>query len=101
MPLSFSKKQLDAMVQDAHRAGLYDDVSAHVIALAKEVERLEGVRRRMARAVIDDRDYMRCVVCNRWFERPRGKSRSTRTTCSVSCRKRAYRDRKKAAGCTT
>jgi hypothetical protein len=41
--------------------------------------------------------FAACLVCHRWFELSPGVNRSDRTTCSDSCRVRAYAARRKRA----
>src|SRR5262249_32753978 len=50
-----------------------------------------------AQAVEGNRDYHRCPVCGRWFERSPGVNRADRQTCSPTCRTKAYRQRQEAA----
>ena len=48
-------------------------------------------------AVEGDKDYARCVVCHRWFERSPQAKRPEAKHCSTSCRVKAYRGRQEEA----
>jgi hypothetical protein len=48
-------------------------------------------------AVGEDKDYARCPVCGRWFERSPGVNRAHKQYCSGACRVSATRQRQARA----
>jgi hypothetical protein len=54
---------------------------------------LHGMWLQFMRAINGDRKYRICPTCKRWFELAPGLNRADRTTCSNSCRTRAYMQR--------
>ena len=48
-------------------------------------------------AVDGNKDYARCAVCRRWFERSPRAKRPEAKHCSTTCRMKAYRDRQEKA----
>jgi hypothetical protein len=58
---------------------------------------IHGLWLQFMRAVDGNRKHRICPTCKRWFELAPGLNRADRTTCSNSCRTRAYLQRQKQA----
>src|SRR5262249_28721259 len=58
---------------------------------------VHGMWLQFMRAVDGNRKYRICPTCQRWFELAPGLNRADRTTCSNSCRTRAYLQRRQQA----
>ena len=58
---------------------------------------LQAMWLQLGLAVAQHKNYQRCVVCKSWFEVSPGVARRSRHFCSVSCKNKAFRDRKDRA----
>jgi hypothetical protein len=58
---------------------------------------LGAIYLQFAQAIHGVTSPQRCLVCSKWFDHARGKSRSDRLTCSHVCRTKAYRQRQQEA----
>jgi len=57
---------------------------------------LEAITFQFGLAILGNKAYQPCAACGRWFELSPGVNRDDRLVCSVSCRVKLYRQRRRA-----